>query len=73
MKIYAEVESDRARKGQGGNKKIDVKLLIGSKQLPTTVAHLILTYDKPFFYLHRDEILVGQWLEKDKTITKITT
>jgi hypothetical protein len=32
MKLYAKITSDRASKGQGGTKFIQVKLIVGSRE-----------------------------------------
>lgn len=31
MKLYATITSERATKGQGGNKRLDIQLLVGSR------------------------------------------
>lgn len=33
MKLYATVSSERASKGQGGNKRLDIQLTVGSSAL----------------------------------------
>lgn len=42
MKLYATITSERATKGQGGNKFIHIKLLAGDKHNPTNIAFISL-------------------------------
>lgn len=73
MKIYAKIKSDRASQGQGGNKKIEVDLFIGNAKEPVAITRFTLSYDKPFYYLYKDDLLIGQWVEeKDNKIKNIT-
>ena len=40
MKLYATTTSERASKGQGGNKYLDIEILVGNKNNPYTLAKL---------------------------------
>jgi len=42
MRLYAKVKSDRASKGQGGNKFISVAFTIGSAKQPNNIATVTL-------------------------------
>ena len=44
MKLYAKTTSERASKGQGGNKKLEINLTIDDK-LRKEIGNLIMTYD----------------------------
>lgn len=48
MKLYATVTSERASKGQGGNKYLNVEILVGDKRRPTVLAQ--------FTAEHKDDI-----------------
>lgn len=43
MRLYATVKSERATKGQGGNKEIVVEFYVGSSNKSTKIAEAILT------------------------------
>ena len=45
MKLYATVSSDRASKGQGGNKDIRIDLFAGSAKNSVKIAEVILEND----------------------------
>ena len=66
MKLYATVTSERASKGQGGNKYLNVDLMGGDKNNPTPLAHIhavIITredgvgYIKVCFYWETEDTL----------------
>jgi len=40
MKLYATIESERASKGQGGNKYLAILITCGDSKNPITLAHL---------------------------------
>lgn len=42
MKLYATIASERASKGQGGNKHIKIALNVGSKTQSRTIAQISL-------------------------------
>lgn len=46
MKLYAKVYSDRANKGQGGNKYITIDLFIGNAKTPVPFADIHLLIEK---------------------------
>jgi len=46
MKLYATMQSERATKGQGGNKFIIVTLFIGGKNLPKKAVTITLERDE---------------------------
>lgn len=50
MKLYATITSERATKGQGGNKYIDCKLTVGDRNDPTDVYTLHLTNELLVIY-----------------------
>ena len=43
MKLYATTTSERATKGQGGNKFIDISLSVGSAKDSKVIARIVLT------------------------------
>lgn len=47
MKLYATVTSERASKGQGGNKQLDIDILIFDRQNP--LYHITITDEKLIF------------------------
>jgi hypothetical protein len=54
MKLYATVTSDRASKGQGGNKGITIELMVGSKKNSRKIAALCFNlnpYNSNEYYL----------------------
>lgn len=53
MKLYAEVQSDRARKGQGGNQFIHVKLTSGSAKAPKLEYEV--SYTKEGLHVYKDK------------------
>lgn len=55
MKLYATITSERASKGQGGNKFIKISLLVGNKLSPALMAHLELT--------RKDDTHYDLWLD----------
>lgn len=38
MKLYSTIKSERASKGQGGNKYLEIEILVGDKNNPTVLA-----------------------------------
>lgn len=44
MKLYATVTSERASKGQGGNKYLDIDITVGDAEKPRMLAQLTARY-----------------------------
>ena len=47
MKLYAKVTSERATKGQGGNKRLDIQLTVGHADYPTDAGVIALREIEP--------------------------
>jgi hypothetical protein len=56
MILYAEVKSDRASKGQGGNKYIEVKLRVGSRDQSRVVGKISM--------LAKNDTYIIDWIDK---------
>ncbi len=54
MKLYATVTSERASKGQGGNKQVDIELMVGDAKNPKQIARLVLKNNDTEFLLFAD-------------------
>ena len=67
MKLYATVKSERASKGQGGNKYIDINLLVGSAHESEHFANVRLNIVNGFYTLWIDgTVLKIQSTEKEE-------
>jgi len=51
MKLYAITTSERASKGQGGNKKLEIELTIGSAKERIPFGKMVLTQNNDVFIL----------------------
>ena len=51
MKLYATTTSERATKGQGGNKFIDISLSVGSAKDSKPIARIVLASEGEYYRL----------------------
>lgn len=51
MKLYARVKSERAKKGQGGNRELTVSFFVGSSKHSREIAQVILVADNGEYQL----------------------
>lgn len=67
MKLYATVRSERAVKGQGGNKKLEITILLGDKTNPIRLGYIDVFYHKKYkiFSVYRT------WLEDGMRVQHI--
>lgn len=63
-RLYATVSSEKASKGQGGNKYIKTVLAVGSAKDSETVAVIVLTK-------HGDDYMLAVRIEDDRVIERI--
>lgn len=72
MKLYATVESERCSKGQGGNKHLDIALLVGSasNSLHFASVRLNIPEDTGNYTLWLDGKIVKEWTKEFKEVTK---
>lgn len=67
MKLYATVTSERASKGQGGNKFIDIDILVGSADDSKRFANVRVNIVDGMYTLWLDGERVKTKGEKEKT------
>ena len=79
MKLYAKIKSERASKGQGGNKYIEINLLIGNAKNPTLAGTIYLetskTIDNGYVIGYRSEHdqctkILDEWILEEEIISK---
>lgn len=62
MKLYANVTSDRAYKGQGGNRYINIELMLGSAKYPVSFSKISFVLDGGDYIL----LLDGKEIKRQK-------
>jgi hypothetical protein len=67
MKLYATISSERATKGQGGNRYINIDLLVGSAKNPATAGSISFFIDKEDYVItYNDDEIYRQSMPKTK-------
>lgn len=68
MKLYATVESERAKKGQGGSKKLEVIFLVGGAKYNREIAKITLTAEGNDYFLDYSSDWGNKQLQNGKII-----
>lgn len=64
MKLYAKINSDRASKGQGGNKYLATEYYIVDREKPQAKVEIINDKEKGEIHFVVKEYFFGKWTEK---------